>query len=64
MSQDITETEREELERLRTLVSNLPDSICTCCGDGKWTTDGIDFTCAWCVEMKECETCNPPQEEE
>jgi len=52
------ESEKEELERLRRIVANLPDSICRCCGDSKWTGDGIDFMCVFCEEMKECDFCN------
>lgn len=52
------ESENEELERLRRIVTNLPDSICRCCGDSKWTGDGIDFMCVFCEEMKECDFCN------
>jgi hypothetical protein len=52
------ESEKEELERLRRIVANLPDSICRCCGDSKWTMDGIDFMCVFCEEMKECDFCN------
>lgn len=52
------ESEKEELERLRRLVANLPDSICRCCGDSKGTGDGINFSCVFCEEMKECDLCN------
>jgi hypothetical protein len=52
------ESEKEELERLRRITANLPNSICRCCGDSKWTGDGIDFMCVFCEEMKECDFCN------
>ena len=46
-----------ELERLRRLVNNLPDSICRCCGESMWTTDGVDFMCVSCEETFTCDWC-------
>lgn len=51
------ESEKEELERLRRIFSNLPDNICRCCGESMWTGDGIDFMCVTCEELGECENC-------
>jgi len=57
------ESEDEELERLRRIVGNLPDNICRCCGDAKWTGDGTDFMCVFCEEMKDCDYCNTSEDE-
>jgi len=46
-----------ELERLRRLVNNLPDSICRCCGESMWTSDGVDYMCVSCEETFTCDWC-------
>lgn len=46
-----------KLKRLERLVANLPDSICRCCGDSMWTTDGVDYICVTCEETLDCEWC-------
>ena len=47
----------EKLKRLERLVANLPDSICLCCGESMWTTDGVDYTCVSCEETFTCDWC-------
>ena len=47
----------ERLKRLERLVDNLPDSICRCCGESMWTTDGVDYMCVTCEETFNCEWC-------